>query len=402
MTEEKQDKQQSKKRQIVVYACTAFFTLGLIIGVCWWIIDIHHYRRTNDCYVHGNQIPITPLIDGFLTSVRTDDTYLVEKNQILFTQDETNSIIALNEAKKNLANAVRNVCQIYHEAFANESDILVKKAEYLRAREFYNHRLEVVEQGAVAFEDFQYYQTQMEATENAYEQAKSAFFEKVALIQGVSIRENPTVIRAAEQVIQAWVNLYRCKTYAPVRGLVAQRVAQVGTWVKAGDPLLSIIPLDQIWVNANFKETQMKRMKIGQPVKVWADMYGPNVVYHGVIVGLPGGAGNAFTILPPQNLSGNWIKIVQRLPVRVVIDPQDLVKYPLRLGMTCHARVNIRNQSDSYFQTPEEVAPSYYTDIYKQETYGSWDLVDSIFQANLDPSLAVYENEPFYSQIYEE
>lgn len=401
MTDEKLDVQ-SKKRQIVVYACTAFFTFALIVGVSWWIIDIHHYRRTNDCYVHGNQLPITPLIDGFLTSVRTDDTYLVEKNQILFTQDETNSIIAHNEAKKNFANTVRNVCQIYHEAFASESEILVKKAEYIRAREFYNHRLEVVEQGAVAFEDFQYYQTQMEATENAYEQAKSGFLEKVALIQGVSIRENPIVVKAAEQVIQTWVNLYRCKTYAPVRGLVAQRVAQVGTWVKAGDPLLSIIPLDQVWINANFKETQMKRLKIGQPVKVWADMYGPDVVYHGVVVGLPGGAGNAFTILPPQNLSGNWIKIVQRLPVRVVIDPKELEKYPLRLGMTCHARVDIRNQRDSYFQTTKEVAPSYYTDIYKQETYGSWDLVDSIFLENLDPTLAVYENEPFYSQFYEE
>ncbi len=165
--------------------------------------------------------------------------------------------------------------------------------------------------------------------------------------------------------------------------------------------MLTVIPMEQIWVNANFKETQMRHIKIGQSVKVYSDMYGKRVIYRGTIVGLPGGAGNAFSILPPQNLSGNWIKIVQRLPVRVAIDPDDLIKHPLRLGMTMHAIVHIRSRNDGYLPKENDLAPTYQTNIYKAETKGAKKFADKIFNSNLDETLSYYINNPFEPVTFE-
>ncbi len=379
-----------------------FFSIAAIIGIIVALVINHDFKRTSDAYVEGNQMPITPLKEGFITSICKDDTYLVKKGELLITLDRTDAQIALDEAKASLANMVRNVCQIYHQVFAYEYELQSKKAELIKAEEFYSHRSAVLASGAISLEDFQTSVANLDSTLNIYQQVLSLYQKEAALIQGRSIRNNPLVLEAADRVVKAWVELYRCNIYAPTEGLVAQRSAQVGKWVKAGEPLLYIIPLDQIWINANFKETQMKRMKIGQKVNLHADMYGKNVDYRGVIVGLPGGAGNAFSILPPQNLSGNWIKIVQRLPVRVAIHQKDLLKYPLRIGMTMHATVDVRDQSDSYFQSLEAKSPTYQTDIYKLEIKGSQCLVNTIFKQNFDPSLMEYEKTPYYPLSIEE
>lgn len=376
----------------------------LALGIAFvivWFTSYKGIKRTTDAYVHGNKIVITPLIDGFVTAVYSEDTYLVEKGQLILQLDTTNSKLAYEDAKQKYANAIREVCSIYHQTFAYQAEIQVKEAEWIKADEYYKHRLEVVDQGAVSVEDLQAWEAEMEATFFSYLNAQNLYQKEVAKIVGKSIRNNPIVKAAEDEFSQAWVNLYRCKIFAPVRGLVAQRVAQVGMWIEAGTPLMSIIPLDQIWVNANYKETQMRHMKIGQKVEVRADMYGHDVVYRGRIVGIPGGAGDAFSILPPQNLSGNWIKIVQRLPVRVAIEPDDLIAHPLRLGMTMRARVDVRNQSGSYYQTPENVAPIYKTDIYRDEIENSKKCVNRIFLQNADPSLEQYFYSTFEPIVFE-
>lgn len=395
MSEELVQKEGIKRRKVAWIVIGILFFL-LVAATVLWLVDNRRYKRTNDAYVEGNQIVINPLQDGFVTSVHSEDTYLVKKNQLLVTLDETNYIIAFNEAKENYANAVREVCKIFHQAFAYASDIEVKRAEYIKAQEYYNHRMDVVDEGAVSLEDFQDWESALEATYYAYLEAKSLYQKENSLIQGKSIKSNPLVLSAADKLTQAWVNLYRCNVYAPNEGLVAQRNAQVGMWVSSNDPLMTIIPLNQIWINANFKETQMRHIKIGQTVKIHADMYGTGVTYRGVIVGLPGGAGNAFSILPPQNLSGNWIKIVQRLPVRIVVDPEDLIKHPLRIGMTMRAHVDIRSKNEGYIPTKNNLAPLYITDIYKEETYGSDSLVKEIFYENIDPTLVDYADMPYY------
>lgn len=185
------------------------------------------------------------------------------------------------------------------------------------------------------------------------------------------------------------VDLYRCNIYSPVQGLVAQRSIQVGMWVPSGQPLMAIIPLDQIWVNANFKETQMKRMRIGQPVQITSDLYGYETKFHGRIAGLPGGAGNAFSILPPQNLSGNWIKIVQRLPVRVELEESELRAHPLRIGLSMEAIVDLKAPGALVPASPKG-SPSYVTDIFKKEEEGDLGWIDQIIETNMDPSLQEY------------
>lgn len=400
MNEQEIDQQQTAKRKKIAWIVIACITFLLALALVLWFIDNRRFKRTNDSYVEGNQLVITPLQDGFITSVHTQDTYLVKKNQLLVTLDETNYLIAIREAKENYANAIRDVCTIFHQAAAYAADIEVKKAEFIKAEEFYNHRLDVVEEGAVSLEDFQSWQAALDATYSAYEESKSLYKKENSLIQGKSIRSNPIVVLAAEKLSQAWVNLYRCKIYAPVEGLVAQRTAQVGMWVSSGDQIMSIIPLDQVWVNANFKETQMRHIKIGQTAWLHADMYGTGITYQGIIVGLPGGAGNAFSILPPQNLSGNWIKIVQRLPVRVAIKPEDLVAHPLRVGMTMRTHIDLKSQNEGYIPTQSNLAPIYKTDIYTEETCGVGKLVDKIFKDNIDPTLLDYADVPYYPDTY--
>lgn len=389
-----------KRKMIVIIFWSIVATLGMI-GFCLWVWIFKDVKYTSDAYVEGNQLVITPLVDGFVTSIHTDDTFLVKKGDLLVQLDDTDAMIAFNQAKENFAQTVRHVCTLYHQAFAYKSEIAIRKAELIKAEEFYNHRFDVLEQGAISLEDLQASRAILDASFNAYQLAKSIYLKEIALIQNKSIRTNPLVQASADLLTQAWVNLYRCNIYSPVEGLVAQRTVQVGMWSKSGTPMMSVIPLDQIWVNANYKETQMRHMKIGQHVELFADMYGHDVKYRGKIVGLPGGAGNAFSILPPQNLSGNWIKIVQRLPVRVSLDPDDLTVHPLRIGMTMRAKVNIRDQNGSYLPTTSKGSPLYKTSIYHKELQNSQELVESIFEQNLDPTLSVYSKTPFNGSLIE-
>jgi membrane fusion protein, multidrug efflux system len=364
-------------RKKLVFLFSLICALILIAAFLFWLLFWRHIEYTDDAYVEGNQVFITPLHPGFITAIHTDDTFLVKKGQLLVDLDKTDSLIALNLAKKNLAQVVE-----------------VKKAELIKTAQDYEHRRNVIDAGGVSLEDFEHsiaflresiYSLQM--TEILYEKALS-------LVQGTSIKDHPLVLEAADKVRDAWVHLYRCQIYAPVEGLVAQRKIQVGMWVDSGQPLMSVIPLDQIWVNANYKETQLKKMRIGQKVKITSDLYGDDVVFQGKIVGLPGAAGNAFSLLPPQNLSGNWIKIVQRLPVRVALDPQELQKHPLRIGLSLEATTDLRDQEGLLVPVSSADSPTYQTPIYDWEEIGDEQVIRELIQENLDPTLADYAEHP--------
>ncbi len=222
-----------------------------------------------------------------------------------------------------------------------------------------------------------------------------------AFVQGTSLRNHPAVLSTAETLRNAYVQLFRSNIYAPVEGLVAQRTVQVGMWVQPSQPLMSVIPLDQMWVNANYKETQMKNMRIGQSVRLTSDLYGSGVVYHGCVVGLPGGAGNAFSLLPPQNLSGNWIKIVQRLPVRVALDPEEIVCHPLRLGLSMEAKVDLTTREGALVPDRADCGPTYATTAFVREEAGDCELIERIFNENLDPNLKAYADCPLELKNYD-
>lgn len=327
------------KRRAFIYwgICVLLVILFLIYWLCYWRFRAY----TDDAYVEGNRVFITPLRPGFVKGIYTDDTFLVEKGQLLVELDETDDQIAFDAAQEDLANAVREVCQLFHQVAAYEAEIEMKKAEYIKAAQDYEHREDVINAGGVSLENFEHAQAELLSNFYSLQLSEILYQKALAMVQGTTVETHPLVFAAADRVREAYVQLHRCKIYSPVEGLAAQRTIQVGMWVKAGAPLMSVIPLDQIWVNANYKETQMKHMRLGQKVNITSDLYGGGVVFHGKIQGLPGGAGNAFSLLPPQNLSGNWIKIVQRLPVRVALDPEELRKFPLRIGLSMEAIVQL-------------------------------------------------------------
>ena len=358
----------------------------LIAYLCFF----RFYRYTDDAYVHGNLVQITPIHEGFVTEITTDDTFLVKKGQLLVSLNKTDALIELQRAKEHLAQTVRDVCQLFHQVFAYRAEIDEKKFTLIVNAQDYLHRSKVFKQEAVSIEDFEHAIASLRSQYASYQMSGALYFKTLAAIQNTTIRNHPLVLAAQDRVRDAWVRLYRCDIYSPVDGLVAERTIQVGMKVPAGKTLMSVIPLDEIWVNANFKETQVKDMRIGQEVKVTADLWGISQVFHGEVVGLPGGAGNAFSLLPPQNLSGNWIKIVQRLPVRVRLDPEELKKHPLRLGLTCRAFVDIRKKTGQ--QIPQKVggSPKYQTNIFEEEEKGDMRLIEEIVLKNLDPTLSEY------------
>lgn len=378
---------------LIIFLLIVFLALFL-----YWFVIWRLQEYTNDAYVQGNQVYIKSLRPGFVTAIYTDDSFLVKKGQLLIHLNETDSLIALEKAKKHLAQTVRDVCQAYHNVFMLASEIDVKRALYLKSKQDFKHRNDVIKAKGVSLEDFQHALDDLRANTAALKSIKSNFQKSLAFIQGTSIENHPLVQAAAQEVRDAWVQLYRCKIYSPVDGLVAQRTIQVGMSVTSKEPLMAIIPLDQIWVNANFKETQMKNMRIGQPVSFTSDLYGKSIVYHGKIVGLPGGAGNAFSLLPPENLSGNWIKIVQRLPVRVALNNNELKKYPLRIGMSLEVTTDITNQDGLLVPNNNSLSPIYTTDIFQKEEKGNSDLIAQVIASNIDPSLKRYASTIFQAE----
>ncbi len=380
------------RRRVTIYWSVALILL--LVAFLIWLLYWRFIAYTDDAYVEGNQVYITPLRPGFITAIHTDDTFLVHQSQLIIELDETDAKISLAKARENLGQTVRQVCQLFYQVFAYQADIEIKKAEFIKVAQDYEHRAGVLEAGGVSLEDFEHAVAALKAGFYSLKWSELLYDSALAEVQGTSIKSHPLVQQAADQVRDAWVQLYRCKIYSPVEGLVAQRKIQVGMHVEAGQPLLSVIPLDQIWVNANFKETQLKHMKIGQRTKIWSDLYGYEVAYQGTIVGLPGAAGNAFSLLPPQNLSGNWIKIVQRLPVRVALNPDQLKRHPLRLGLSMHATVDLHDQSGLLVPTTSTGSPLYQTPIFEWEETGDQILIEQIILDNLDPNLALFIETP--------
>jgi membrane fusion protein, multidrug efflux system len=394
----------SKRKKRISFTYWSIIGLLALSALCYWLFFWRHREYTDDAYVEGNLVVITPLQSGFVKSILTDDTYWVEKGQLLVELDETNAKIAFQKAKEQLAETVREVCQSFHSVFAYQAEIQSRKAEFIKAAQDYEHRLHVIEAGGVSIEDFEHAEAALRSTFFLLQMTEVLYEKALAFVRGTTLLNHPMVLAASDSARQAWVNLYRCKIYAPVEGLIAQRKIQVGMWTDSGYPMMAVIPLDQIWINANFKETQMKRMRIGQTVKITSDLYGRDTVFHGKIVGLPGGAGNAFSLLPPQNLSGNWIKIVQRLPVRVGLDPEELRLHPLRVGLSMEATVDLRDQEGLLVPESSAGSPHYKTHIFEFEEQGDEKWIKDIILNNIDPTLSNYIEIPLETltqKVYE-
>lgn len=371
-----------KKKKKALWIVTAIFVAIGVAGFFYWLFIWRFEKSTNDAYVQGNQVIVTPQISGYITSVTVDDTDVVEQGRILVELDTIDRKLTLETAKNELANAVRDVTKMFEMVGVLKGEVEARKAAFAKAGLDYKHRKALAPTGGVSKEDFQHSEAFfVEAFANllsAQHQLRGAR----ALVENTTIETHPRVEKAKDALREAFVNLVRCTIRSPVQGMVAMKKAQVGESVDQKTPLMMVVPLDQIWVDANFKETQLKKMRLGQPVKLKSDIYKGEMIFHGEVIGISAATGSVMSVLPPQNATGNWIKIVQRLPVRVKLDPNELSRFPLRLGLSMDVTVNIHDISGKMIPPSAPPGPLYCTDIFAKQDEGADELIAKIVEEN--------------------
>ena len=322
----------------------AVIVIAALIYGLWWLLAARHSEVTEDAYVAGNIVAVTSRENATVTALYADNTQAVKHGQLLIEMDPSVAEVNMKAAEANLARAARSVRGTFASADSYSAQLNQAEVALARAQSDYQRRQAALS-GAVSGEELGHARDAVAAAEAAVSAARGGLAQAQSSIAGVDVANNPDVLAAAAQLRAAAIVLSHMKIVAPVDGVIAQRTVQVGQRVNAGAPLMAVVPLSDVWVDANFKEVQLARMRIGQPVKITTDIYGGKVEYRGKIVGLGAVSGSAFAVLPPQNASGNWIKIVQRVPVRIALDRAELEKNPLRIGLSVSAEVDVRDQS---------------------------------------------------------
>ncbi len=351
------------KRRVLLTIVSVVVILLLIAYGVWWALFARHFESTDDAYVAGNVVQVTPQVSGTVLAINADDTELVQAGRPLVELDPADARVALDQATAQLAQAVREVRTLFVNNGTLSANITARNADLNRARADLARRQELIGSGAVSKEEVDHARSALQSAESAIAATREQLASNRVLTDRTSVAKHPSVLRAAGQVRAAWLALARATLPAPITGYVAKRSVQVGQRVAAGMPLLSIVPLNALWVDANFKEVQIARMRIDQPVVLHSDLYGSDVAYHGKIAGMAAGTGAAFALLPTQNASGNWIKIVQRIPVRITLDPNELAAHPLRVGVSMQVKVDIANDAGTSLTTnvAARIAPAYKT-----------------------------------------
>ena len=328
-----------------------FLILGAVILVAalaygvYWLLYARNFESTDDAYVAGNVVTITSKENATVLALHADNTQTVKQGQLLIELDPAIASVNLQAAQANLARVVRNVRSQFSKSDSGEAELNQARVALAQAEDDYARRQKAFATESVSGEELAHARDAVAAARAAVNSAQGGLQQTNAAIEGTDIAHNPEVLAAQAQLRAAAIAYGHMRIIAPLDGVIAQRTVQAGQQVAPGTPLMAVVPLSHVWIDANFKEVQLARMRVGQPVTVKADIYGGGVTYHGHIEGLGAGSGSAFALLPPQNASGNWIKIVQRVPVRIALDPEELAKHPLRVGLSVTADADVRDQS---------------------------------------------------------
>jgi membrane fusion protein (multidrug efflux system) len=376
------------KRRRALLIVAAVLILAGIAWLAYYFLVARWHQDTDDAYVQGNVVSIVPQTTGTVIAIDADDGMKVEAGQPLVELDPNDAQVAYDQAVASLAGTVRQVRGLYSSVDAGQADIKARQVAVAQARADVKRREGLVATGAVSREELAHARDMLAAAEAALSASHGELARSSALVDATTLRKQPQVQAAASQLRQAWLNLQRASIVAPVSGYVAQRSVQLGQRVQPGTTLMTIVPLEQIWVEANFKETQLTKMRIGQPVEVRADLYGGSVKYDGKVASLGMGTGSAFSLLPAQNASGNWIKIVQRVPVRIELDPKQLADNPLRIGLSMSVDVSIRDQAGRMLagSAPKGGKPLFSTQAYAKQLSDANTLITGIIEQNLPAS----------------
>jgi len=380
LTEQAQPPGNGKRRLLMTLLVVALLIAAIAYGLYYFLVARFH-ATTDDAYVNGNVVQITPQVMGTVISVNADDTQTVHIGDPIVVLDPADSKVTLDQAEANLAQAVRQVRTLFVNNNQFAAQVALRQSDLSRAEDDLRRRMTIAQTGAISLEEVSHARDAVRGAQASLNAAEQELQSNRALTANTDIADHPNVLAAAAKVRDSYINYARNTMPAPVTGYVAQRSVQVGQRVSPGTPLMAIVPLNSVWVDANFKEVQLTHMRIGQPVELTADVYGSGVVFHGKVIGFSAGTGSAFSLLPAQNATGNWIKVVQRLPVRIGLDPQELEKHPLRIGLSMNVDVTIKNdQGGQLGAAPNTV---YQTDVFAR--YGN--------QADTEIARIIQENE---------
>ena len=374
------NKSQQRKKGLSI-----FILLLLLIAIssaAYWYFFMKGFEETEDAYVSGNQVMVSAQVAGNIAKINVDNMDPVQAGDVLLELDDTNAKLSFEQAKSNLANAVRQVSQLNYTVKQLKSAVRANEITLAQAQGNLNRRVQLVKDGAIDKESFQHAKEAVELAKANLTTSQNQLEANQALLLDGPLSEQPQIQSAVSNLKQAWLNLERTKIRSPIKGYVARRNAQVGQAVSVGGALMAVVTTDQMWLDANFKETQLTHMRIGQPVEIHFDLYGKDKTFNGKVVGIEMGTGSAFSLLPTQNATGNWIKVVQRVPVRIQLDPQQLAENPLRIGLSATVKVNV---SDSKGETLRDQSPSttlYSTNVLQYDESAVNNLIESIIRDN--------------------
>lgn len=391
----------ARRRGLTVIAVVV--ALGGLAWGGWHWMNARHFETTDNAYAAGNVVQITPQVGGTVVAIGSNDTDFVRAGQVLVTLDAADARVALDQAEAQLAQTVREVRTLFAnnaplqaQVSLRQADLVRAQAEATRAQDDVHRRSPLLATGAVGKEEFQHATAQLTTAKSAVTAARSAVLaaqEQLVASQtqtdGTNPQDHPNVQRAAARVREAWLALERTQLKAPLDGTIAKRGVQLGQRVAAGAPLMTVVALSDLWVDANFKESQLQNLRIGQSATLKADVYGSKVVFHGTVTGLGAGTGAAFALLPAQNATGNWIKIVQRVPVRIALDPQEVAEHPLRVGLSMEVSVDIRPQDGKRLSDTPSTTPPQATTVFDTQLRAADTQVQAIIAANLGRTKAL-------------
>ena len=343
--------------------------LVLLAGAygAYWAKDLRYVQSTDDAYVSGNVVQITPQVSGTVVEIGADNTQFVKAGQTLVRLDQEDAKVALDQAEAQLAKTVREVRTVFATSAQLQAAVEVRRADLTTAQQDLDRRERLGASGAVSAEELQHARDALKASQAALVSAQQQLNANQARVDGTTVANHPDVRNAAAAVRSAYLAYSRTQLPAPVSGFVAQRSVQLGQRVGPGAPLMAVVPLDQVWVDANFKEPQLADIRVGQSVTLTADVYGNQVRYRGTVVGFGAGTGSAFSLLPAQNATGNWIKVVQRVPVRIALDAQQLQDHPLQIGLSMKADIDTHDRSGSTLPRLAATSVSYATDVFHSD-----------------------------------
>lgn len=384
-----------RRRGLTVIA--ALVAVGGLAWGGWHWLEARHFETTDNAYAAGNVVQITPQVGGTVVAIGAEDTDFVRAGQVLVTLDAADARIALDQAEAQLAQTVREVRTLFAnnaplkaQVSLRQADLARAQTESTRAQDDVNRRRPLLATGAVGKEEFQHATAQLTTAQSTVAAAQSAvraaqeqLLASQTQTDGTAPAEHPNVQRAAARVREAWLALERTQLKAPLDGYVAKRGVQLGQRVAAGAPLMTVVALKDLWVDANFKESQLKNLRIGQSATLQADVYGSKVQFNGTVTGLGAGTGAAFSLLPAQNASGNWIKIVQRVPVRIALDPEQVAAHPLRVGLSMDVSIDIRQQDGKMLADSPRSTPPQATEVFDAQLRAADSQVQAIIAANL-------------------